>query len=41
MILGKYDNIDSRSFRDFIYESNKNGQVIIVDSLENAIKLLK
>jgi hypothetical protein len=41
IILGDFSNIDSRSLRDFIYESNKTGKVIFHNKLENAIDLLQ
>lgn len=41
IIIGDYSNISSKSFKDLIYESNKNGKVIFVETLEIAIQLLK
>jgi hypothetical protein len=40
IILGDFDNIESKSLRDFIYESNKNGQIIFSSNIDDAIKLL-
>lgn len=41
IILGNFDNIESKALNDFIYESNKNGTVIFIDEIDKAIKLLK
>jgi len=41
VVLGNYENIKSKSLKDFIYESNKTGQVVFTKSIEEAIKLLK
>lgn len=41
IIIGDYSNISSKSFKDLIYESNKNGKVIFVSAFEEAIQLLK
>jgi hypothetical protein len=38
-IIGDFENIKSKSFRDFIYESNKTRQIIFVKSLEEALKI--
>lgn len=39
-IVGDFATINSRSFRDFVYESNKIGATVFADTVENAIKLL-
>ncbi|TGK42710.1 DUF4180 domain-containing protein [Leptospira andrefontaineae] len=41
IIIGDYSNIASKSFKDLIYESNKNGKVIFVGTLAEAVQLLK
>ncbi|PJZ24038.1 hypothetical protein CH352_17940 [Leptospira hartskeerlii] len=41
IIIGDYSNITSKSFKDLIYESNKNGKVIFTETLEEGISLLK
>lgn len=41
IVLGDFSQYDSKSFRDFIYESNQNGRVIFVSDLETGLKLLK
>ena len=41
VVLGNYENIKSKSLNDFIYESNKTGQVVFTRSIEEAIRLLK
>ncbi|XDD51473.1 DUF4180 domain-containing protein [Leptospira sp. WS92.C1] len=41
IILGDFTNIDSKSFRDLIYESNRDGKIIFADTIENAIEMLK
>ncbi|MEI1279839.1 DUF4180 domain-containing protein [Leptospira venezuelensis] len=41
IIIGDYSNISSKSFKDLIYESNKNGKVIFAETLEEAIRMLK
>lgn len=41
IILGDFSLIESKSLKDFIYESNKTGKVIFCDTLEKAIELLK
>ncbi|MCG8570426.1 MAG: DUF4180 domain-containing protein [Spirochaetes bacterium] len=37
-IIGDFSIYSSKSLKDFIYESNKTGQVIFVDSLESALR---
>lgn len=41
IIIGDYSRITSKSFKDLIYESNKNGKVIFAETLAEAIPLLK
>jgi hypothetical protein len=41
IILGDFSFIESKSLKDFIYESNKTGKVIFCDTMEKAIELLK
>ena len=38
-IIGDFENIKSKSLKDFIYESNKTGQIIFVETLEEALKI--
>lgn len=37
-IIGNFSRYSSKSFRDFIYKSNKTGQVIFVDTVNEVIK---
>jgi len=39
-IIGDFDNITSKSLRDFIYESNKIGRIIFVKNRDIAIDKL-
>ena len=39
-IVGKFDEYKSKSINDFMYESNKTGQISFVDSFNNAINKL-
>jgi hypothetical protein len=39
-IIGDYSKYKSKSLKDFIYESNKTGNIVFVNSTEEAIKLL-
>lgn len=41
IIIGDFHDIKSKSLRDFIYESNKTGQVLFVESLDEGIEKLK
>jgi hypothetical protein len=41
IVLGDYREISSKAFRDFVYESNRTGQVLFTDDLPTAIDLLK
>jgi len=38
-IIGDFRKFPSKSLKDFIYESNKNGQYLFVDSIEEVIKI--
>lgn len=40
VIVGNFDNYNSNSLRDFIFESNKGKQVNFVKSVENALSIL-
>lgn len=37
-IIGDFTRYKSKSFRDFVYECNKTGQVVFVATLEEVIK---
>lgn len=39
-IIGDFENIESKSLRDFIYESNKIGRVLFVENFDKAIEKL-
>ena len=39
-VIGDFDKIKSKPFKDFIYESNKAGEIIFVKTLEEALKIL-
>ncbi len=41
IILGDFSDIASQSFKDLIYESNQNGQVVFAKDWTEAEKLLK
>jgi hypothetical protein len=41
VVLGDFDGLESRALRDFIYESNRTGQVVFAADLESAIELLR
>jgi len=41
VVLGSFDNIESKSLNDFIYESNKTGKAVFTETIEEAINLLK
>ena len=41
IIQGDFKTVESNSLRDFIYESNRTGHVVFVDTLEMGLKLLK
>jgi hypothetical protein len=40
-IVGDFTNVESKSLRDFIYESNKSTQVNFVASVDEAIRRVK
>jgi hypothetical protein len=40
-IIGDFENIHSKSLKDFIYESNKTKQVLFVKTQEAALKIFK
>jgi hypothetical protein len=40
-ILGDFASTPSKALRDFIYESNRTGQVVFAADLESAIELLR
>ena len=40
-IVGDFTKYKSKSLNDFIFESNKTGHILFVDSLENALELMK
>lgn len=35
-VVGDFSKFTSKNFKDFIYESNKTGKIIFVDSIEEA-----
>jgi hypothetical protein len=39
-IVGDFHNISSKSLRDFIYESNKQGRIFFVGTLQDALEKL-
>ena len=39
-IIGEFTKFQSKSFKDFIFESNKTGRIFFVKSQEEAIKFL-
>ena len=41
MIVGDFDNIEKKSLRDFIYESNRTGQIVFASDIESGIDLLR
>ena len=41
ILIGDFSNVESKSLRDFIFESNRTGQVVFVPSLERGIELLR
>lgn len=41
VILGQFSQIESKSLKDFIFESNRTGQVVFAESLEKALELLR
>ncbi|MGN6646747.1 MAG: DUF4180 domain-containing protein [Cytophaga sp.] len=40
-IVGNFDAYQSKSFRDFVFESNKNKQINFVGSVEEALERLR
>jgi len=38
-IIGDFENVKSKSLKDFIYESNRTKQIIFVKTLEEALKI--
>jgi hypothetical protein len=41
VILGDFAEPGSRALRDFIYESNRSGQVVFAADLDSAVELLR
>jgi hypothetical protein len=41
IIVGDFRDIKSKSLRDFIYESNKTGQVVFVGTIEEGVAKLR
>ncbi|TGL64058.1 DUF4180 domain-containing protein [Leptospira sarikeiensis] len=41
IVLGEFGNFSSKSWKDFVYESNKQGKFLFCSSIEEAIPLLK
>lgn len=41
VVLGNFENSESKSWTDFVYESNKQGRALFCGSIEKAIGLLK
>jgi len=41
VVLGDYSGISSQNLKDFIYESNRTGQVVFAATLEDATTLLR
>jgi hypothetical protein len=39
-IVGDFGKYTSKSFKDFIYESNKTGRIVFVSSVEEAVEKL-
>jgi hypothetical protein len=40
-IIGDYENIRSKSLKDFIYESNRTEQIIFVKTKEEALRIFR
>jgi len=38
-IVGEFESIKSKSLRDFIYESNKTGEIVFKENIEDIIKI--
>jgi hypothetical protein len=41
VVLGDFENIESKSLNDLIYESNKTGRIVFAKTIEEAVELLK
>ncbi len=41
VVLGNFSDLSSKSLRDFVYESNKFGQVVFAANIDQAVALLK
>lgn len=41
VIIGDFEKLEKKSLKDFIYESNRTGQVIFESSLDKALSYLK
>ncbi|WP_244926685.1 DUF4180 domain-containing protein [Leptospira wolffii] len=41
VVLGDFENSDSKSWKDFVYESNKQGRFVFTSSIEEGISLLR
>lgn len=41
IVVGDFQNVKSKSLRDFIYESNKTGQVVFVGSIDEGVAKLR
>ena len=39
-IIGDFSEYDSKSLRDFIFESNKGGRILFLTDMDKAIKML-
>lgn len=39
-IVGDYSGYESKSLRDFIYESNKSNKIVFVDTVDEALRRL-
>lgn len=39
-IIGDFNKYESKSFKDFVFESNKTGQIYFVENLEEALEKL-
>lgn len=40
-IVGDFDNLESKSLRDFVFESNKQKRTVFVSSVQEAIEIFK
>jgi hypothetical protein len=41
IILGDFEGVESKSLRDFIYESNRHGSVVFAPDIEEGIRLVR